>query len=462
MTRGRVTDHKTTSRTEFIRTADELRYNVQAAIYATHSAALFAGKTKPTGDTYSTSRDTYPVFPVVLDGDGVDFRHVYYLTKGSPESSEVSVTFRGDELRERFAEVAETVRQMDEASRSECVSDLDPNLAACADYGGCPFAGPCSEADGGGPFAALFRTLKNKPKTEGSQMDFAEMLAKRTNKPEDEQTHAEEREPERPRVNPPDGVPARAEYHKPAESLLDAKAPVFPAELGDVVEGMSEIVGVRFSSMRKDTLSAVWDRLRAAIESRRVAEDYRERSEIASKKGALKRSEMKSDAILMSAILLGQTGAAPTKPDPVVVVEDEPDPVVVVEEPPSTETPVEILEPGPEKTDTIRLSPRKFAEASTVVFVGCHPRGVSVTYLDELVAPIAKQSAEKLEIPHYRIAEYGRGLDSVVGIFAARLSAGDLVLPAFIVVDPRSHYGPALVDLLATRPGVTLIERFGW
>jgi CRISPR/Cas system-associated exonuclease Cas4 (RecB family) len=117
----RITDHKTTSDFRWMRSEYQLAVDPQAIIYvmAAHRR-WFSGE------------------------DTIEFRHLYYRTRGAPAAAQSSVTFNIADLTARFADIKDTVNSMEVAAAKPTASKTSPNPAACGDYGGCPFRGRCA------------------------------------------------------------------------------------------------------------------------------------------------------------------------------------------------------------------------------------------------------------------------------------------------------------------------------
>jgi hypothetical protein len=117
----RVTDHKTTSDFKWAKNEYELLMDPQAIIY-----------TKIAKDQF-------------FEGDeDIEFRHVYYRTRGAAASSCTTAVFSTELLEEQFEGIVQTVLDMSEDSRQEKPAGVSFNPEACSDYGGCPFRGECA------------------------------------------------------------------------------------------------------------------------------------------------------------------------------------------------------------------------------------------------------------------------------------------------------------------------------
>ena len=118
----RVTYHKTTSDFKWAKTEYELLSDPQAIIYTKVAKDLF------------------------FEGDEeIEFRHVYYRTRGSSASMTSSAIFKIPFLEEKFQEIREVVDEMSGCSVAEKPIDVGFNAEACTDYGGCPFRGECAK-----------------------------------------------------------------------------------------------------------------------------------------------------------------------------------------------------------------------------------------------------------------------------------------------------------------------------
>ena len=136
-----ITDHKTTSDFRYIKSPEVLAHDPQAIIYAEYAFRhLFANKSH------------------------LDFRHVYYRTRGRPDSRESVVTLSRVITGRRFEKVVDTVQQQ-AAAREQDIANIEPALSACSVYGGCPFISNCNKVGGMGCSSASIFTCISKDKT---------------------------------------------------------------------------------------------------------------------------------------------------------------------------------------------------------------------------------------------------------------------------------------------------------
>lgn len=116
---GVVIDHKTTGDLRWQKTADDLRTDVQAQLYATqhfmeHQAA-----------------------------EGVELRWNYLLTKKTRKSAVTSLIVTPEQTWEQFLEIEKTAVEMAAITTTNPL-DLEPTVTHCNAYGGCPYQGNCN------------------------------------------------------------------------------------------------------------------------------------------------------------------------------------------------------------------------------------------------------------------------------------------------------------------------------
>lgn len=116
-----VKDWKTTSDFKYAKSPAELAQNIQLATYAE------AG------------------FRTWVDLDHARLTHVYFLTKGRPESKLVTIRRSREEIALRWEYAESVTRSMRHAAREPNVDKVPANRNACNAYSGCPHRGICSE-----------------------------------------------------------------------------------------------------------------------------------------------------------------------------------------------------------------------------------------------------------------------------------------------------------------------------
>ena len=123
---GIVTDHKTTSDLRWQKTAEELRDDIQATLYAV---------------------DYFRKHP---EEPHVGLRWVYYQTKNTKKSAVTHIRVAQPETWQRFLEIERIAEQMHEVSQDKPdgtpvrALDLPANIDHCSAYGGCPHQGRCN------------------------------------------------------------------------------------------------------------------------------------------------------------------------------------------------------------------------------------------------------------------------------------------------------------------------------
>lgn len=123
---GIVTDHKTAGDLKWQKTADELRKDIQATLYAV---------------------DYFRKHP---EEPHVGLRWVYYQTKNTRKSAVTHIRVSQPETWQRFLEIEQIAEQMHEVSQDKPdgtpvrALDLPANINHCSAYGGCPHQGRCN------------------------------------------------------------------------------------------------------------------------------------------------------------------------------------------------------------------------------------------------------------------------------------------------------------------------------
>lgn len=121
-----VLDHKTTSDFRYVKTSEELKENIQAIVYA------------------------WSFFNPIKVWDTINFRWIYYRTRGPAKAKPVDLTMTFDEVLERAVPLIQYTIDLDKIfvesqKRKLTVLDLPPNVDHCNAYGGCYFKAHCSD-----------------------------------------------------------------------------------------------------------------------------------------------------------------------------------------------------------------------------------------------------------------------------------------------------------------------------
>ena len=232
----RITDHKTTSDFRWTRSEYELLVDPQAIIYVSAAAQSWFSGDEP-----------------------IEFRHLYYRTRGAPASAQASAVFTPETLTEKFAEIKGTVNTMEQVAEVTTPLHVPSNPEACGDYGGCPHRGRC----------VLFGVGESKlPKATGDKpmglfSDIASTKTPSAPKPSQAAIAETTPKPPLPSINPPDGVAmddttvVRVEKKrgaKPSAVLPDGRAirKLKKAELLDAYRlYWNELTGVQVVGWRK-------------------------------------------------------------------------------------------------------------------------------------------------------------------------------------------------------------------
>ncbi len=152
-----VIDHKTTKNPYYALTAEKLRNDVQAIVYA---ASIFAR---------------------VPNASGLILRWVYYRTT-TPQSFKVEVKVSRSEIDTKFQDIlrrSESVSILREISTD--ARGIPRNLNHCNAFGGCPFRDRCDNYGEEKQMSDIFERLKK-----ASQKQEPEVVAKGINPPDSE------------------------------------------------------------------------------------------------------------------------------------------------------------------------------------------------------------------------------------------------------------------------------------
>jgi len=388
-----ITDHKTTSDFKYTKTEEELRADPQAQAYAIERARSVPGP--------------------------IRFRHLYIRTSGAPQSRETIVDFSRDDLAHALTRLRVTVASMVETSQVDDVQDVGHNLEACGDYGGCPHRARCAALGRHtlGVISSLFSNRKDQPMDTNDPL--AAMLAARN--------PAEA-------INPPDGTPE-----------MQTPEPDPQCELEDLEP---EKVTRRRRAMR---LPDVYDEDGVAVLVSRASKP--QLVEFATvNKILVDPPEGRSKPGIREYRSAVEAFVAFVEPEdePEEVVEPEPVVETWTETPaPVVQTPAPVIEPTIAGTGTgLVETPKPKTNGSLLtVYLNCTPRG-PVRYLEEMLAPIAREVEKESGAPHYLAIPYNNGPKRVAGVFAHQIRSGLVDLTGAIVADLRLPASEAAVEVL--------------
>lgn len=472
-----VVDHKTTSDFRYCRDEYTLAHDTQAIIYCFDALERWGGD------------------------EPITFRHIYYRTRGVAKSQTVEVQLEPETIRERFAALVDELDTMAQHAEIEDFGDVPVNLDACNDYGGCPFRAHCRKA---GKLPGLYDNLTRED-TMPSQLMMriaerkaAQEAAKATPEPEPQATPEPEPEPvlEVGAVNPPDGTPAdeavELETKRAAPLRLPSGVLLSSARKRDLEEAWREIRRKALGLGRDVTLS--WDgesKTTVAELQRDVAKlleletptakidqaiaeakapQAEEPLEVETPQAEEPLEELKSDwsrlveeiddwddlewdgssrrvsaTVLRRDIQRMQSRTEPQEPEP--------------------DAPQEPTEPKGDKNDeTGTLDKPDETRPLVALFLGCHPQGLPVVYLDEILAPIQEGVARERKVDHYTLIKFNEGPKLVAAVLARGLRDGELTLPRVLVIPYRAPCADAVTDVLLPyyrRAGGLIVGRMG-
>ena len=394
-----ITDHKTTSDFKYTKTDEELRADPQAQAYAIERARTVAGP--------------------------IRFRHLYIRTTGAPQSRETVVDFSRDDLAHALTRLRATVASMVETAQVDDVADVGHNLEACGDYGGCPHRARCASLGRHtlGVISTLFSNRKDQPMDTNDPL--AAMLAARN--------PAEA-------INPPDGTPEMQTPEPDPQQELDDLEPEKVTRkrramrLPDVYD--EDGVAVLVSRASKPQL----------IEFATVNKILVEAPEGRSKPGI---REYRSAVESFVAFVEPEEAI---EPEPVVETWTEtPAPVVATPSPTAADVMAKLEAVDEFTREAARIvgaTPKTKTNGDLLtVYLNCCPRG-PVTYLEELLAPIAREVEKESGAPHYLAIPYSQGPKRVAGVFAHQIRSGLVEMSGAIVADLRLPASEAAVEVL--------------
>jgi hypothetical protein len=111
------------------------------------------------------------------------------------------------------------------------------------------------------------------------------------------------------------------------------------------------------------------------------------------------------------------------------------------------ETPVQ-AEPPPEPVEAISVDENTEVVTETTLYINCLPRGVAMTYLDQLLPSFQAEVAEAAALPFYGLVEYNNGPKRVAALIAHRLESGSLEIPQVLYADRKTPCTDAVLEVL--------------
>jgi hypothetical protein len=76
--------------------------------------------------------------------DNVRLSHVYFSTKGRPESKKATKCHTRGEIEDRWEQIEDSARSLIQIAKAKRQQDVEPNLKACPVWGGCPHRSECT------------------------------------------------------------------------------------------------------------------------------------------------------------------------------------------------------------------------------------------------------------------------------------------------------------------------------
>jgi hypothetical protein len=382
---NRINDHKTQSDSRWSSSEMELSLDPQAIIYTKFALLRY---------------------PTVFKENHVKFRHIYYPTssRSRPDVTEVRLSIR--DIDSGFQSIVDRTILMVEDAQVDEAKDIVPNLAACGDYGGCPFRGHCSfigDLQSLDPFS-LFDSSK-EDKGEKIVSSFFDKVKKAQNTPAG--------------INPPSSKKETAE--KPTlttEELVEELKKLNKEE----VEAFKLIpTKIRQWIMRQTKAGSVFKTAmnRSII---KMGKDPNNKAAVAAihslkAKGAEKSREKEDKELLTLAqdgwkgLAKDQTGpkVAPEKKFTRSVSQNPVENVTLGDYIKNTET-HEVVEDAPNVNTRLRKLPEP-ERGHSILYVDCMPRFQAIEFFDEWIQPIVNKVLTAHRARHYMLhpLDYGKG-----------------------------------------------------
>lgn len=299
------------------------------------------------------------------------------------------------------------------ASKIEKPSDVEYNLEACGDFGGCPHRARCATL--GRQTLGIVSSLFLNP--EDRQMDTTDPLA----------ALLAARRP----INPPDGTP---EMELPPPAEVEAQQ-----ELGDLEpeQTTTKRRAMRLPGIPDDDGQDVL--MTRASKSALVTFAQQNKILVEAPEGRSKPGTREYRAAIEAYLEFVDEPVVDT-PTPVeVAVIDIP-----LDESEPTMTPVVEVEVIAERTHT--LVPHG-VKGAFVLYINACPRG-QVTFLEDILAPLAQEVEKDSGVSHYLLLDYNTGPKKVAAVLAHRIRSGQVELAGPIVADMRLPASEPAVEVL--------------
>jgi hypothetical protein len=349
-----VIDHKTTSDFKWVKSVETLKDDPQVLIYGALVMCRF------------------PSF------DKVDYRYIYYRTKGAAKAMPVDFELYYHELNTKLKGLRkETISIADTLANTSDVMRLTPNPEHCNAYGGCPFRDKC-------------RDVIPRSKSMSDVNQFLEALKARAAASQPAAQVA---------------APVTASAALPVPVPVAVQTTIAPAGAGGPLDQIAALQA-QLAALQKGNVAA-------PVVHAPTTEEAEKRRQC-SKCGAVGHNARTCPAKQINGILpAAQTiEAAQVAPDPTAHAARLALPVGALALDPAA-MPQPLTSPVPDAALVCPVAPvahvASNAKPIATLYIDCLPIGESVLRLDGCFAEVASALQTQMQIPHYKMAEYGKG-----------------------------------------------------
>tara|TARA_R110000824_G_scaffold3746_16_gene17817 strand:- start:6118 stop:7746 length:1629 start_codon:yes stop_codon:yes gene_type:complete len=414
-----VIDHKTTSSWDWAKTEEELRCDPQMISYARYAL-----------DECSAA-------------DTVEVCHIQYKTKGAPEARRVSALLDREHVDDQWEKLKQLATEIKATSLFDDVEEVEPNLSACGDFGGCPYADTCAAfGDSPSPFAGI-ETIETEKEDEMTRLE--ELLQRRKAKKappilsQDAAPRTEE---------PPPVVEEEQGGAIPPWPLRDALGRTFvepvPGKDKYSDEQYSEAASALLAFMRGRDVRSIGNVSARPIVGKVLIHNDKPLGRV--RPYYVEKACHMSEGTLTYDKGTVVRGSSAAEPAPQPEVDAAP-----VEAAPVEAAPVEAAPPKPEvkvKPKEEKLPKGKQVPASSlVVYVDClptkrHPNSSLPQMFEEVIAPHVEAVAKKNKVATPLLMPYGEGKNHVAGLLRVKPPTG------CVTVTSDNPYWPACKTVL--------------
>lgn len=397
-----VQDWKTTSAFKWSKTESELKYNVQAILYA-QFALDYCGKS----------------------AQSVRFQHINLLTKGPSTARLVAVDLDRAHVASEYARLDGVVAEMVTTSTATKPSEVAPTESACGKFGGCYFRDRCAALGAfGKPLHENPSHATYMPSQEDSTMSnpaVAAIAALQARK-----RAAASSTPSSPAPSVTDALPAQAEPSV-AASASGAGSAIVPPDAGPETD--------------LTTPPSTWTgEARTLFEERAAIREFDGKQPRGMAEAAAAKEIRANPPTVAAAVAPVHTPSVvdPAPPTPSVLASSAGGSTAS----PSIEAPP--LSAPMTSTGGTTAAP-SISRAPLVLYIDCYPmRGIvgSVTHLEDHIAPMQRKIAERAGVPIYSLIEYGKGNAQVAALLLENPPVGA------VYVNSRLPASPAALEVL--------------